>query len=260
MFNIIFPENIGQYYWRIHYEYILNMFKYLECSITYEHRGMEELRVTINDKDFIFDYWNDCNKILDTNLPVFKFHCIKETDKIFAFPTVTFYDWNQYYELKSKINYKAKGYIIYRQRAYGRSTERRNKVKEALSALKNVKIGTIEQLDYWNEVNKCLVSIHVPGFCNNSLDRGQLQLMAFGCCTISPYLPEILPFGHSVTPGVHYIQCKDDYTNLTELINYCNNNTEKCLDIGNNAKQLFNHSSDVTSLSEWIEEKLCTLD
>lgn len=257
MFDIIFPENIWQHYWEIHYEYILNMFKYLKCSITYENRGMKDLRVTINGKDFMFDYWNDCNKILDTDLPTFKFHCIKETDKIFAFPTVTFYDWEQFYQLRSKITYKAQGDIIYRQRAYGKSLERRNKVKDALSTLKDVKMGTIKQLDYWNEVNKCLVSIHVPGFCNNSLDRGQLQLMAFGCCTISPHLPEILPFNHPLIEGEHYLECKDDYSDLLKLISYCKIHTNNCIDIGNNAKRLFRHSCDVITLSEWIKAKLC---
>jgi len=111
---------------------------------------------------------------------------------------------------------------------------------------------TLSQQQFWNETSSMLVSVCVPGHNNNMLDRGQIQSMAFGGCTISPYLPEVLPFDRRLVEGEHYIMCKDDYSDLVEKVEWCKENRKICVDIGNNAKQLFSETSKPNKLWEWI--------
>ena len=252
MFNIIFPQNKNQKYYRTHFLYVLNIFTYLGCNITFEPR--EHFIVTINGKDFFIDFSNS-QKPFPSNLPMFRFQCIEETDNIFAFPKVSFYNWLEYYSLEKNIKYNADGHITYRQRPYGNAYERRTKIKDLLKDY-DVKTSLLNQQIYWDEVKNTLVSIFVPGYSNNMLDRGQLQYIALGCCTLSPNIPEIFPFNKKLIPNTHYLCCKDDYSDLLEKIEYCKNNKEHCLEIGNNAKQLFKETSTPENIGLWIQEKI----
>ena len=122
--EIIFPQYNGQRYWNIHFEYVLNIFKYLKWDIRYEER--EDFRVTINGKDFLFDYFDNCDAIPKVDIPVFKFHCKEETSQIYSFPPVSFYNWDEYYQLEKEIKYEPEiGKIISnRQRPYANALER----------------------------------------------------------------------------------------------------------------------------------------
>lgn len=252
MFNIVFPEKINQRYYEIHFRYVLNIFKYLKCTINFEPR--DNFTVTINGKDVLFDY-ADTHESINSSLPIFKFHCTGDTNSI-PFSPVSFYNWEQYYKLEQEIRYQAEGFISYRQREYGGAKERRSKIKQLLSGVSDVQMNNLAQIDYWMDVKHCMVALFVPGYCNNMIDRGQFQYMAFGCCTISPNLPELLPFGKKLIPGKHYIQCKDDYSDLFEKIEFCRINKDTCLEIGKNAKTLFKQTSIPEALGEWIENKL----
>ena len=54
MFDIIFPQNSLQRYWDIHYKYLLKLFDYLDCHISFQCR--DDLIVTVDKKDFLFDF------------------------------------------------------------------------------------------------------------------------------------------------------------------------------------------------------------
>jgi hypothetical protein len=118
----------------------------------------------------------------------------------------------------------------------------------------NVDYTLTDQVDYWKKINGCLVSVHVPGFNNNILDRAQLQLMGFGCCTISPKLPELLPGYVPLVPGTHYLECKGDYSDIPSIIDWCKSNRDECIDIGLNAKGLFMNHCTPEVLTLWIKE------
>ena len=96
-----------------------------------------------------------------------------------------------------------------------------------------------DQVTYWKKANNCLVSVHVPGARNDMLDRAQYQFMAFGVCTISPYLKDVLPHRAVFQPDYHYVECKPDYSDLIEKIEWCKKNRKKCIQIGKNAKDYF---------------------
>jgi len=259
MFNIIFPENTGQRYYSIHFQYLLDIFQYLGCNISFQHRT--DLIVTINRKDFLFDYW-DTSEVRKSDLPTFKFHTkIEDLDKVIPFSPVSFYDWSEYYKLERQICYKPKNILIsFRQRPYAGALERRNVVLQLLMNKSdfNVLHHIIEQEEYWKEINNIGTAVFVPGFCNNMLDRGHMQYMAFGCCTISPNLPEVLPFNKPLIDGEHYIRCADDYSDLIPILerHRMSSDVKIYSYIGNTAKQLFKQTSTPESLGEWIRQHL----
>jgi hypothetical protein len=254
VFDIVFPAFADQKYYNVHFKYVLNIFKHLNCRIEYEKR--DGFVITVDGKPFLIDY-ADTSIPVNCALPVFKFHCHKETPKLFSFPPVSFYNWNEYDQFKNLVKYPASGDISYRQRAYGNAKERRNFVKQVLSGrYANLKTGLIGQKEYWYEINNLFVALFVPGWCNNILDRAQFQYMAFGCCTISPRLPEILPFGRFLIPNEHYVLCKDDYSDITDLIDFYTCCPETCIEIGNNAKTLFEEVATPGGIGKWITSKL----
>jgi len=261
MFNVIFPRKLNQHYYDIHYAYVLELFRYLNCTIEFQDNldvDNTAFKVSINGKWFIFDF-ADSNQVRNLgDFPIFKFHT-KHTDldKVIPFSPVSFYNWKRYYELEKEINYVPRiGYISSRQRPYAGATIRRYNVQKLLKEYFGSAVLTdlINQEDYWKEINNIQVAVMVPGQNNNIWDRGHSQYMAFGCCTISPNLPEVLPFGKIFIPDVNYIICKDDYSDLIDIIH--NMTFDKCLSIGQQAKQLFQKTSTPDALGRWIKEQL----
>jgi len=289
MFEIIFPENTGQHYYDIHFLYVLNIFKYLKCKISYEVRT--DFVVTINGRDFLFDY-RDTSDPPTSSLPVFKFHCVEETAGIFCFPPVSFYDWDRYYALEKEIQYNPlrSFWISSRQRPYGDATERRIKVQKTLKRLADdsdklnaehgwdvddksrhkILTGIIGQEDYWKEINDVDMAVFAPGYCNNMLDRAHLQYLAFGCLTVSPNIPEVLPFGkrllgHDKFPNLmpqetncHYLKCKDDYSDVISIVMWkgIHSFVHPFIQISENAKTLFKETCTPEAVGKWIQSKL----
>jgi len=263
MKNIIFPKKTTQRYWDIHYKYVLNIFESCGLNVILQEKpGLEEnsnnptleFKVCIDGKWVEFDYSDNGETWNKSRVPLFKFHFKphhKKLKNIYPFLPVCFYDWN---DLNLNIQYKAIGNTVLNcQKPYAGALARRNALREILKDYP-VDYSITDQHTYWKKVNNCLVSVHVPGQNNNMLDRAQLQLMAFGCCTISPKLPEILPFNKSLIPNIHYIQCNDDYSDLTDKIDWCMENREKCIEIGNNVKDLFRSYFKPEKLIEYMEE------
>jgi hypothetical protein len=109
------------------------------------------------------------------------------------------------------------------------------------------------QEGFWNANEDCLASICVPGACNNMLDRGHYELLGLGVCTISPFIPTVLPWNKNLVPGEHYIQCKDDYSDLVDKIEFCRGNRKESVRIGDNAKALFAQCSTPSRYWQWID-------
>ena len=261
MFDVIFPLNIGQRYYQIHYEYVFNIFKYLKCRITLgENLDFNStntaFKCQIDGKRVIFDF-ADSNEYrkLGNDEPIFKFHTKKEDlDKVIPFAPVSFYDWGRYFDLEKKINYQARGFISSRQRPYAGALERRTRVQTLLySTFKHdVAFDLRGQEDYWEEVDKVRLAVFVPGQNNNIYDRGHAQYLAFGCATISPFLPEVLPFNTPITANVHYIRCMPNYDDLVKLIQDVEKQRDYLLTVGKYAKELFTRTSTPEKLGEWI--------
>lgn len=169
---------------------------------------------------------------------------------VLAFPPPSFSDWKQYRMLRRDITYLGRGpKILYSQctqsQVYAQQwaadlTRRRSLVREILAARYGDDLDTdfTDQLRYWKRWSQCLVSVHVPGLWANMLSRSQLQAFAFGVCTVSPVLHTYLG-DYPPVPGVHYVACRDDFSDLIEKIEWCRANREECISIGSNAKRLF---------------------
>lgn len=256
MKHIIFPKKCSQRYYGIHFKYVLELFRYCNYNITLDNFD-NDFKTIINGKEFYFDYADYPELEIPKDVQGFKFHCHKEIDSIYSFSPVSFYNWNEYYELEKQINYKARGIISNRQKPFDVNMERREKIQNLLRTryFSETETSTIDKVEYWKEVEKCFISVCVPGCTNNMLDRGQWQYMAFGCCTISPNLPEILPYHKTLVSGEHYLQCKNDYSDLLEIIEWCRLNKTKCIEIGQEAKKLFKTVGTPEKLIEWIESK-----
>jgi hypothetical protein len=226
--------------------------------------GGMAFEVRIDDQAVLFHFtdW--------TNLPIveegssyaacFKFHydpSILYGNGWHPFSPISFLDWREYRRLRSLVRYNASGrFIGNRQIARGKALHRRTAVREALFNRygKAVLSEEIEQRQFWQEINDLLVSVCVPGARNDILDRGQIQYMALGGCTISPKLAIDLPWAGILEPGRHYLECAADYHDLIPLVEWCENHREECAAIGANAKNLFEKTLTGDRLRKWVLE------
>ena len=253
--------------------FIMYIRKILEsCSIPYYLEGMIEagksvFSMPIDENHKILVDFSDHTAWLpawDGLISYFKFHYVERIhgvhEKMYPFAPVSFYDWNQYAILKSKIIYRCNSDVVLNmQNPHGGALERRTSVQKMLKESYG-KLAVIErtpsQVEYWKRINDCLVHVFVPGARNDMLDRGQLQYMAFGCCTVAPPIVDELPYGRKLLPGTHYVQCNSDYSDLLDKIEWCRNNRSACVEIGRNAKQLFEATCLPDKLWNWILEKV----
>lgn len=267
--NVLFPENnLGKIkYYNVHYNYLLNILKENHEVKFYEAPTLGECCFVINIKasHVLIDFSDhqSVSKHLNKYPVCFKFHYSK-VHKIFKnvypFTPVSFHDWTDYKRGRRNLIYSCNSDIILNnQRPGGAAVKRRTDVQELLRKTYGPRIDTRfypDQNAYWHKINDCLVHVFVPGATNNMLDRGHIQFMAFGCCTISPNLVEILPFNKKIQAGIHYVKCSDDYSDLIEKIEWCRKNKDECLQIGRNAAELFRITSTPKMLWEWILEKI----
>ena len=131
--------------------------------------------------------------------------------------------------------------ILSCQRAHTRALERRTNVQALLKKTYKyyADIELTNQLTMWNKHKDCLVAVVVPGAQNHMIDRQHLEQIALGVCTIAPSLDTVLCYWKKLENGIHFIQCKDDYSDLLEKIEWCRNHREECRIIGQNARQFF---------------------
>lgn len=255
---IIFPLNTGQRYYSLHYQYILNIFQYLKLPITFQ--SFPEIHKTkficiINNKKVLFDF-SDGDDVF-SNIDVtkcFKFHYTKKHNvynNMLPISPISFHDWNLYTD---SIKYTATGKILNNQKAYGNATQRRNFVKNLLLQKYGNEVDTqiTNQQVFLNKINNCLCYVHVPGFCDEMIDRASLQFLGLGCLVITPYIPEIFPFDMMFENKIHYIQCETDYSDLIQKIEWVKLNKEEAIQIGNNAKELFKECCTPEKIWEWI--------
>lgn len=265
--KIIFPKNKGIKHYNTHYKFIVDSAKYAGISVAYEEPNiLDEARFTIkiDDKLSVIDIY-DFPKLY-SNHNKYKYYFKYQYQEghhenltnIFPIGTMNFWDWKRFFEMKKTIKFDpvSNNIILNITRMANQARERRVAVLLKLSnnCGKDLDCEWTDIVRYWNKINTCLVSVHVPGARNNMLDKSQFQLFGFGCCTISPKLNTVLAFKRKIIPDTHYIICKDDYSDLLSKIEWCRNNRVKCKEIGNNAEQLFLETSTPTKIWEYMEE------
>lgn len=258
--KILFPNLYDARYWDVHYKYIYELFQAMNWQISLFGRE-PRYYISPDNSDTTIKFAIDVNDSPEYDPPedhvlTFKFHTTKVTRlHCIPFPPISFYDWKHFQQLQSSITYYAEGPISSRQWPHHAAETRRADLQTLLrNNFPDVLTSIIDQISFWNEVSKILVYVHCPGYSNHILDRAQLQYMALGCATISPYLPEILPFNRQPIPNVHYIVCKDDFSDVPSIIR--RHSKADLLYVGANAKELFNSTCTPTIVAMWIQECL----
>jgi hypothetical protein len=262
--QVIFPARIAETrYYRVHVKYIIDTAKAVNIDIRFDGNtsvGNCKFSVKINGKLAVFDFSNHIDAYLEDNCPCFKFQYSvsnhSQYKHIFPFTKVSFYNWLEYDNLRRSVKYMADGIISCRQRPYANAKSRRLMVQGMLKKQFGARAMTslLSQPEYWKEINKCMVGVFVPGARNDILDRGQVQYMALGCCTISPEIIDIFPYNRCMAQDEHYVMCKPDYSNLIDKIKWCENNKLQCIEIGRQAQNLFLETSTPSRLWQWIEQ------
>ena len=260
-------------YYNIHYTYVLGLLKSADCKIEYvqatyfDNYSKTCFEIQVDGKLVAVDFSDHTQLSVPVDkikkyAAIFKFHYLPNLHarykNIYPFSPVNFQNWKTYSSVVDRIDYRANGLVICKQRPGGAAVERRNLVLDLLSKTYGDQFDRkIEnESNFYMKINEALVSLRVPGARNNMLDRGQGQYMALGCCTISPRLVTILSHNRELVPGVHYVECAPDYSDLTKKIEWVRENPELAIQIGKNAKELFNESSLPHKQIEWINKCL----
>lgn len=266
-------------YYETYYRFFLKIFEYTGAAISYVNdTAVADGAFTskIDKNTLIFDY-SDHLRVVTTqnNLKCFKCHYSegetffnhensidakkKHTDYplLFPFSPISFYDWQIFTHYRECIAYRTSpvsNLIVCRQLPYGNALTRRKHVQGILRKEYGDYVVTsiVSKENFWFEISSCMCAVFVPGSRNDMLDRGHIQYLAFGCCTISPPIINILPFNKKLIPDVHYLACKPDYSDLLDKIEFARTHIKLCKEIGSNAKKLFMETCIPYKLMEWV--------
>lgn len=262
--SIEFPRDEGQRYYQSHYLF----FKFLaraegmavrEVHMPRQGRGFE---VRANGLRMLIDFGDHFQSAGDNDRfdLCFRYHYSHERHgnetRTFPLTPISFYDWAEYHELQKEIHYTAESDMVLNNQKPGAAAKvRRTVVQTRLQKHYGAAfdMSITNKQGFWEKVQHCLVSVCVPGARNDILDRGQLQYWAFGACTISPLIDIRLPWFNLPQPGVHYVECAADFSDLVDRIEWCRNNRVACRTIGAAAKELFLGCCTPAQVWSWIE-------
>jgi len=261
---IIMPKNDGQRYYAVHYKFFARLMAAAGLRVEYAtmpraNRGFE---VQVEGRRILIDFGDHHHTAPDVNEfdACFRYHYSHDRHdahrRTYPFTPVSFHSWQQYKALKQLIRYDARGeFILNAQRPGAAAKERRLRVQATLRRKYGTLLDTTitKPEGFWRRVERSLVAVCVPGARNDILDRGQLQLWAFGMCTISPRLEIVLPWWEKPEPGRHYIKCAGDYSDLIDRIEWCRANRDACHKIGTEAKALFGRACAPGRVRRWME-------
>jgi len=225
----------------------------------------------INDQQVIVDYADHSSrswKKYYPDVPYFKFQTqIKDVgDHIPLGPPMVGVKrigtkgatMREYNHVKYHYDYRPGTQILCKQLPNGAALERRNQVHTLLrKAFPASDISAdCDQMDFWKMHETCLAAVCVPGATNNMVDRGHIELMGLGVCTVSPRLDTVFPHHQQLVPGKHYIKCQDDYSDLLEILTELQKFPERCKEVGNNARQFYDEYYSPQKYWNWILENL----
>ena len=167
--------------------------------------------------------------------------------------------YEEFFELCKKSSYSAAdGIICCNQHPYANALTRRTFVQKMLKERYGDQVNTQfeegRQRSFWKRIQNSFLSVVVPGACNSMVDRGHVEQFALGICTVAPPLETMFTYFEQPKDGIHYIQCKPDYSDLCEKINWCYVHKDECVRIGKNAAELFQRCYLPTNYFKWIEQ------
>lgn len=190
------------------------------------------IEMLVDGEIAVYDYSDYLNLALNSGAYKhwFRFHYVEGyygTKNLHSFPPISFLDWKHYYWLEKTVKVGIGQNIWFKQAIFeGGGTlvdkDRCDRRREMASKLRGLDIPNLDttiwgQNEYWDRVPECGLSIHVPGSWRHSLDRGQLQMMGLGVCTVSPDIWTAC-CGLRPQAGEHYIMLDDRFVNLEHCL------------------------------------------
>ena len=225
----------------------------------------------INDQQVIVDYADHSIrnwKQFYPNIPYFKFQTVKQNPQnlIPLGPPIVGVKrigtkgatMREYNHIRYHYDYRPGSAVLCKQLPNGAAIDRRNHVHRLLQ--ENFTDADItansDQIDFWKAHENCLAAVCVPGATNNMVDRGHLELIGLGVCTVSPKLYTLFPQWAELIPNRHYIQCADDYSDLVDILRHLEKNPVICQRTGSNAKKFYEEYYTPKKYWTWILENL----
>ena len=275
--EIAFPQyerNVKQVEYKLHYAFVHKYAELNSIKVNITPRTDKvfptthvHFSITIDGKQAIIDY-SDHEPLAGQydGIPYFKFHYNEEDHGKFKnifpigpaldLPNVN--DYRYFFNFIEEEVYTCDSDIILNaQWPRMGALQRRSMVQQMLKANFGSNADTSfrlnDQRGFWERHKNCMVAVCVPGARNNMLDRGHYEQLAMGVCTISPNIRTSLPNFQKLVPGIHYLSCKDDYSDLIDVIEWCRENRKECINIGQNAKILFKENCMPEKYWSWVE-------
>ena len=164
----------------------------------------------------------------------------------------------EYNFARAHFKYQPGSRILCKQLPNGAALDRRNMVHDLLkNNFSDIDIdANTSQIDFWKMHETCLASVCVPGATNNMVDRGHMELLGLGVCTVSPELHTIFPYRKSLVPGKHYIKCADDYSDLVQILQDLARNPATGRRIGMAARKFYEKFFAAEHYWKWILRNL----
>jgi len=270
-YNVTLPANGPKaLYYRTHVRYFKCLLDHIKISYTLRGSvgdgdtacdNSTKFLVKIANKRIVMDFSDHYDYLPNWNTfdGYFKYHYSNAIHGplkgIHAFAPISFYNWNEYYQYSKSINYKCNlNLVLNMQKPGGAAVLRRTQIQRYLNLRYSSGVDTsvVPQREYWTKINNCLVHVFIPGARNDILDRGHLQYLGFGCCTIAPPINDVLPYNEQLKDNLHYVQCRADYKDLLDKIEWCRTDRQGCIRTGSRAKALFQRACTPVKLWEWI--------
>lgn len=273
MIDIQFSENYRiSRYADVHYYFFLEYARLAGAKINFVpdndkvYTGGESrafFSCIINDSQVIVDFCDFYDwHFKDSEVPYFKFQSTNETPikchplgpPIVGIGLNLRATMDDYFDIRKDFKFFPGDQVLCKQSPNGLAKDRRNNVQAML--VKNFPNIDIHpkglQIDFWKKHEQCLAAVCVPGANNNMIDRGHMELLGLGVCTISPQLNTRLAHNKILVPNVHYIRCKDDYSDLLDIIEDLKSNKKNAKEIGENARKFFNDFWTPENYWDWI--------
>lgn len=268
---LLFPSSyVYHRYKKIHFsfflEYVSKNKKVVLDSSLQAPKNELYFEASYKGKTFVVDYSDHFtrNWHKNDNMPYFKYQKSDESIKSsipLGPPIVATFKkgcrLNLYHQIKNRFEYKLPTRVLNMQIPNGAALKRRSDVQKRLKkeyghASMNIKT---RQEDFWMAHNNA-VAVCVPGATNNMVDRGQMELMGLGVCTISPALKTQFCYNKKLVPNEHYLLCKDDYSDLHDIIDNALAYPKTSVEIGKNAKHFFESYYTPEKYWQWIVSNL----
>jgi len=274
MKSIDFERDEGQRYYPTHYLFFINLARAAGVNVRFTLPPRADSQKGTGRRGFIFKYYGQDVLVdfgdhpteaedIDNFGTVFRYHYSKRRhgprENVFPLTPISFHNWGQFSRMRKKINYRANApWILNNQRPRHAAVKRRRRaqfiLREAFGA--KADFSMTGQEAFWRKINNCFLSVCIPGARETILDRGQLQQMAFGCATLSTPLDIVLPDWKEPEPGVHYLTCSPDFSDLVGTIERFEDRRRDLREVGANAARLFQESCMPARVWDWIERTL----